>query len=305
MLRPNESIFRGLKALRFLLAIGAIVFGVFTLLAQITPCTGAPFTPGHDRFDPRLGSIRSLDASEEYIRGELPTNATPEQTAAAVEDFVQRRFSHGFSEYTFCDNWLAYIAGGLWYDLKVPIDPEEILDHPQAMCSQSTLVIRALLERFHIPNAAITFWSPEHMAAAGYINGKWALYDGDLEPNKRGIVSFDDLLDGNVLPALYNSRPGSAANLGTQFQNAARTGQIKLQDENRVQGTRGRLFQKLTDIASRFGWLVFALLWFFSGKTHYLAFTQGKKSKELIAGKTPSQAAVPPWTSSQRDQLGS
>jgi hypothetical protein len=274
-----------LKFLRPLLLAGALSLGSMTLLAAVLPCDGSPPPAVRERFSPELASIRSVSQAEAYIRSRVPPDASDAQIADAIEDFAQRRFVHGFSSYRMCDNWIAYLAGGFRYDLKVPIDADEILQYDRAMCTQNTLVIHALLKRFGIEYAAFTFWRPLHMAPAARIEGKWALYDGDIETKRTGIVSLDEVMQGDALETIYAGFLGNpeyphAEDLGRQFKHAAKLGKVRLQDVNRSPGDNGRLFQAVTRIASWYGWLVLAIL--------YLSTISGPRNKAVVAWRSAS-----------------
>ena len=274
-----------LKFVRPLLLAGVLSFGSMTFLAAVLSCDGNPPPAVHERFSPELASIRSVSQAEAYIRARVPPNASQAQIADAIEDFAQRRFVHGFSSYRMCENWIAYLAGGFWYDLKVPIDADEVLQYDRAMCSQNTLVIQALLERFGIEYGAITFWYPLHMAAAARIEGKWALYDGDIEVKRNGIVSLDEVMQGDVLETIYAGLPGNpdyphAEDLGRQFKNTARLGKIKLQDVNETSGAKGRFFQAATRFASWYGWLILAIL--------YLSTLSGPRNRAAAVWRSAS-----------------
>lgn len=257
-----------LQRARFVFFLLAGVFAGMTLLGLLAPCAHAPLPLVMERYDPDLGRITSVAAAEAFIRSRLPPNPRPADIALAVEDFAARRFLHSYSTFSFCDNWLAYLAGGLHYDLKVPIDADDVLRFPVAFCTQNTTVMQALFERFGIKSASAIFMGNKHIAPVANLDGRWALYDGDMEPLRTDVVFVEDLPK-----AAYDMYANRSSHLYSEdfarvAEFAANSGQIALGPPTRLTSRNGRIFQRVTWFTSWFGWAVFLV---FAGLCHGVA----------------------------------
>ena len=245
----------------FLLLSLTFLFGSATLIALVIPCRDRPAELGRERYDPRLRSVDSVNAAENYVRGRVGPRATQAEVAAAIEDFAARRFQHNFSGFSFCRNWVAHLAGAMRYDLKVPIDPDDILKQPSAMCSQNAMVVQALLERFAIDFATVKFVD-EHMAVAARIGNDWVLYDGDLEIARNSPVILDSPDVASAIELAYRQRtslwqPGDPADMARHFARLVQTGQVTMESVNVRLGWRGEMLQRVEWYFSWFGWLLF------------------------------------------------
>jgi hypothetical protein len=184
------------------------------------------------------------------------------RVAKAVNQVVQERFFHGTSELTYRENWLAWLAGAGWLDLRVPVMPDDILQHRRAICSQQAIVFMELLRRHGLQYASVLIsWpaanggSAGHFAVAAKVDGRWLYFDPDQEARQAG-VPIERVMDGSALAALYRDKPGFLAGL----REAAARGQIRLAHVNAFPAPRGGLFQTATRLLSAYGWLLFAML---------------------------------------------
>lgn len=258
----------GVPVLRTLRSIAFAAAGLFFIMAAISlasPCAQQPLPPVLEKFDPALERIRTVSQAEAYIRAMLPAGATHAQIALAIEDFAARRFLHGYSSFSMCDNWLAYMAGGIWFDLKVPIDADDVLRFRTAICTQNTTVVQALLQRFGIDQSSAVFLGNKHIAPLARIDGRWALYDGDLEPLREGVVFLDEF-SGRAF-RMYANRTSQlyGEDFATMFQTAANNGGVRIAPPTRAMSVNGRIFHVVTWFFSWFGWAVFLGMGWFLG----------------------------------------
>lgn len=104
----------------------------------------------------------------------------------AASDIVKKRFYRGLSEYTLKDNWITYISGKLfWNHLTAIVEPDDILDYTEGLCSQQTIVFLEILKRKGINTRWVGLGykeGPGHFLAEVYYQGKWHMYDVNLEP---------------------------------------------------------------------------------------------------------------------------
>lgn len=116
---------------------------------------------------------------------------------------LRKRFYHiGYSYYTREDNWIAWLAGKLiWSHLHAIVLPDDILKHPGAACSQQAIVLKECFKRAGINYREVNLQG--HFVLEGKVEGKWLLFDTNLEPRfPRGRKSLDALLrSGELVPA--------------------------------------------------------------------------------------------------------
>ncbi|HEY0413442.1 MAG TPA: transglutaminase-like domain-containing protein [Allosphingosinicella sp.] len=252
------------RSLGALLLACSCCFAAMTFVGPAVPTAPHAVPAGlHERWRPELAGVRTVDEAMRI----LPDYAARERgspqarTAAAIDRFVRERFFHGGSEFTYAQNWLAYLAGALWIDLRIPVIPDDILQHRRAICSQQAIVFMELLKRHGIAYASVLIAWPSdpagasgHFAVAARVDGRWLYFDPDQEVPQPG-VPIERVMDGSALPALYGDKPRLLADMRA----AAARGQIRLAHVNAFPAPRGGLFQLLTKWLSAYGWLLFGL----------------------------------------------
>lgn len=148
--------------------------------------------PAGEKFDPRLARI---DTVSEVVAA---TDAIAAGTDAygrvrALEELLRYRFYHGYSRYSFSENWLLWLAARVVHPhLDAKIDPEEILQHPWAACSQQGIVVQAALERMGIHYATVEW--PGHFTAAAFVSGDWYVVDpwGPMDRDRSRLWKFEE-----------------------------------------------------------------------------------------------------------------
>lgn len=142
-------------------------------------------------FNIELSRFKSIEDITAHIDGIYSaTNSLPQiDTLAYVKvtsDIVKKRFYHGLSEYSIKDNWISYVGAKLfWNHLNAIVDPDDILDYTQGLCSQQTIVFLEILKRKGIKTRWVGLGykeGPGHFLAEVFYQGKWHLYDVNLEP---------------------------------------------------------------------------------------------------------------------------
>lgn len=178
-------------------------------------------------FNIELSRFKSIEDITAHIDGIYSaTNSLPQiDTLAyvkATSDIVKKRFYHGLSEYSIKDNWISYVGAKLfWNHLNAIVDPDDILDYTQGLCSQQTIVFLEILKRKGIKTRWVGLGykeGPGHFLAEVYYQGKWHLYDVNLEPKWEKVSNhhesiayykqYQDSLflayDGIISRSLYN-----------------------------------------------------------------------------------------------------
>jgi hypothetical protein len=255
---------------RTALFILALLTSAITALAAILPSGSEPAVSTMERYSPELRHINSVDEATVEIASSLAPNASEAAIADAIDNFLQKRFRHGYSHFPFSDNWVARTAAFFWDDLSSPVRADDILRYNTASCSQHTMVFQELLKRFGLNYARVTFWWPPHMATAAHVNGVWAFYDSDIEPRRTGTVPVKDILEGKHLRKIFAGKPGhrdfaNAQDLGLQFEEAARRKKIIFEGINTYPAPEAAIFHRLTNFASWWGWLMLWALFFAAG----------------------------------------
>ena len=151
-----------------------------------------------EMFNVELSRFKSIEAITAHIDGiysanHLSTEIDTLDYVRVTSDIVKRRFYHGLSEYTLKDNWIAYLGAKLfWNHLSVIVDPDDILDYSQGLCSQQAIVFLEILKRKGIRTRWVGLGykqGPGHFLAEVYYQGKWHMYDVNLEPHWEKIVN--------------------------------------------------------------------------------------------------------------------
>lgn len=204
-----------------------------------------------EQFDRKLMSITSVSEAVDYVK--LSAEGSSEkQLLQAADQFVRQRFYHGYSTFAPADNWLAYMAGYVWDDLRYPVIPDDILKHRQAACSQQAIVFQAIARRLGFTVGSIAFTDPGHFASAVKVNGSWFYFD----PNREiaGVnVPLHAVISGSALYGLYGA-------LGRNWTYAGENGEISLRDVNGNPAPQATFFHQITSLFSSYGWLIFSTL---------------------------------------------
>lgn len=240
-----------LRRTRLAFAAGALAVCAFTGASAFAPHPSGPTSGIREAYDPTLGSVRTIDDALRILPSFLPAGTvrpTDVQKADAIDEFIRRRFVHGYSQYGPRDNWIAYLAGFAWDDLRAPVIAEDILDYAQAACSQQALLFQALLEAQGIDYASFGWRDPDHFTVAAKVGGTWRYYDPNQEIRARS-VPVSAVMRGDALWAMY---PAADAR---DYQAAVLGGRGRMSGINAYPAARAAAFHEATAWASRWGWL--------------------------------------------------
>jgi hypothetical protein len=137
-----------------------------------------------ERFNPELSKLNSVDKLEKFVDhyAEQKNIDTRSPAYALILAYVVScRFYHGFSHYSMNENWMASVGEKCFgYGLACKVDPEEIMQHDNAACSQQSLVMMEVLRRKKIDYRKVGF--PHHYALEIRSGSKWFYFDPNMEP---------------------------------------------------------------------------------------------------------------------------
>lgn len=241
---------RGLLRLVFAaLCVLTALLSVGTLAAKLVPCTRPPLPQRHELFDSHLAGIDTIDEAIARIERTRPSN--PAAFADATDAFLRERFIHGYSTFRPCQDWVAWVAGAVWFDLKSPVNPEQIMAHRRAACSQQSIVFQEIMRRNGLDVRSIGL--PGHFVSAVDLGGRWYVYDANKEiPVRRYPISWLQQNDPR-LAAIYPNDYKS-------FRASIAAGRLQLGGINANPAPQALLFHAFTRFLSEWGWLVSALL---------------------------------------------
>jgi len=237
-----------------------------------------------EKFDPRLSYINSIEKLETYtdsIAAAKKMKPRSFEYVEMLESVISQRFYHGFSHFTLSENWIAALSGKLLKeDYACKVQPEKIIQQPNAACSQQSLVMMALLRNKGLGYRSLGF--PNHYAMEVLIAGEWYFFDANMEPSMsrqdRMLSSWKHQNDN--LKKYYD--PNRCQLLDFQFGNAqtAIVGVI-----NEVPAGNARLFHAVTGFLSMISWCFPLVLVFFrlrfKVKLPFIAFNLQRRKPAL------------------------
>ncbi len=215
-----------------------------------------------ERYHPALGSINSVDMLEHYI----DTAAVSKNISVSSPEYIQLvayviscRFYHGFSHWKLNENWIAAVGERITgIGLSCKVQPDKIMLHPYAACSQQALVMMQILRKKKIDYRKVGF--PHHYAIEVRNNTKWFYFDPNMEPNMnlRQRIHENWKQSNDTLKKYYDT--SKHKDLSFQFGNGLRASFGTI---NEIPAKKLRLFQSGTGILSKILWcfpLLFLLI---------------------------------------------
>src|SRR6266487_5650695 len=168
-------------------------------------------------FDPSLMRLNSISKFVSYcdsLYGIATINAKDSDYYATVISLTLRgRFYHGYSYYRLGQNFLATVlAPMLNKNLSAIVIPDDILKHPNAACSQQSIIGMEVFKRKGFSVRKINFHNKKyggHFCFEVFYGGRWHFFDPDLEPEihtlaKMGRPGIKDLSQHHeIINALY------------------------------------------------------------------------------------------------------
>ncbi|WP_143437211.1 hypothetical protein [Hymenobacter mucosus] len=263
-------------ALFLLMLLGSIwlLNGELSITKQPSPLQVA-YQPAasavHEAYSPQLRYITSVDqllVCADSMQRRHPAVPYP----SLLSWLLRQRFYHGFSYFGDAHNRLAgLIANYLHTDWHAIVIPNDILQYPNAGCSQQSIVFMAALRQRAYRVRKVGFYEPKqggHYALEVYYNDAWHYFDTDFEPdflllNQVGRPSISALVaDTSLLQHAYAHRM-EASRIRSLFKT------YQIGEVNATPAPRAYLFQAVTKAITYSGWLVVAVAWWIYGLTRH------------------------------------
>jgi hypothetical protein len=230
-----------------------------------------------EAYDPALSRIQSIQDFDNELKTRLKNDfSDTSKIVNMIDEILRNRFYHGYSEYTFNDNWVAYLASKVYWGIKHPVIADDILKFPMAACSQQGLLFQAMLSKHNISYSTITFSNIDmqhsgHYAVSAFYNNSWHFFDSNQEPLKlKGNPSIETLIQQNQLGKIYKGNLNITTQwLNEKIQNKA----IKMEGINQSNGKKMMLLQSFLGFFSKWMWLISVIL----GSTFFFIKFRSKK----------------------------
>ncbi len=229
-----------------------------------------------EQFDASLSNLNTVEKLEEHIDSTAEANAVVPGSIEYVEtisNVLSNRFYHGYSHFSLQENWLAVVAAKLFkYDYACKVNPEGIVKHEYAACSQQAVVMMALLRRKEIPYRSILF--PHHYALEVQVDNKWYYFDTNKEP----VISIAQREENNwhqsadSLKKYYD--PARYKNLDYDMGIGL---PLKYGTVNEIPASNALIFETITGAFSKVLWCIPLLLIFFHPRDLLQFFKKTKK----------------------------
>jgi len=192
-----------------------------------------------------------------------------------LSEIISKRFFHGYSHYSFTDNYLSVLFSRATLDgYSAIVIPEDILKHPYAACSQQSIVMMKVLRKKGIQTRKIGFSGKisGHFCFEVFYDNAWHFYDTNMEPdaallnahNRPEIATL--VSDKELLLKAYQRYPKET--ILDVFSN------YSYGTPNSFAAPRGIIFQRIAKVLSYILWLFFLV-----------AFILVRKKYLRLAGK--------------------
>ena len=142
-----------------------------------------------EHFDPSLSRLKTVSLFAAYcdsIYGSaIIKPSDSEKYAGIVASVLRERFYHGYSYYRLGENSLGYLLAPLLNsELSAIVIPDDILKHPNAACSQQSIVgMEAFKNKgFKVRKVSFKTENRGHFCYEAVFTGKWHFFDPDGEP---------------------------------------------------------------------------------------------------------------------------
>lgn len=187
-----------------------------------------------------------------------------------VARVIRERFYHGYSYYGIGDNYVAFLFSKVSLQgYSAIVQPNDILKHPNASCSQQSIIMMQLLEKKGFKTRKISFQGKKyggHFCFETFYDGSWHFFDTNMEPDIAVLNAY--------------SRPGIAflvANPDILKKAYAKYPADEIMDifptysygpVNKFPAPNAALFQMVSNILSYSLWIFFLTAFFFARRSY-------------------------------------
>lgn len=281
---------------KFLFGCQILLFGFFNIsllaaIIQVTESDGPfsslnyeePVYNHKEDFDPLLQRLNSVNSITEYC--DSLYGATYSHSSASdfgklyttlVAKVVRSRFYHGYSHYSSNNNYLSVLFSRATLDgYSAIVVPDDILKHPNAACSQQSIIMMEILRQKGFKTRKVGFQGKisGHFCLEVFFDGGWHFFDTNMEPdtallnahNRPDIATL--VKDKKLLLQVYGKYP--AEEILDIFPT------YTYGDVNAFAAPRGIIFQQTTKVLSYTIWIFFLAAFVFV-RRKYLSISAKK-----------------------------
>ncbi len=144
----------------------------------------------------RLTSVKKVIEFCDSVYGDSKIKTNDSGKYAGIMSVVLRgRFYHGYSYYGAGENSLAYLLSPIIKnDLKAIVIPDDILKHPNAACSQQSIVGMEVFKKKGYKVRKVIFNGEKyggHFCFEAAYEGSWHFFDPDVEPELMILTEYN------------------------------------------------------------------------------------------------------------------
>jgi len=220
----------------------------------------------HEEFNPAFSRLNTLEAVTLYVdslygSGHIHPDDSLEY-ANLMAQTLRECFYHGWSQYTWQNNWSLALLSPLHPHMMGIVDPKDIIKYPMALCSQQAIVGMVILRSKGFTYRKIGFSNPKeklgHFTYEIKLRDGWHFYDLDMEPNRAVLErhhrpSIDSLAANDTLRrAAYQEKE-------TRIKDGLIPMYNNQNPENLFPAQNMMALHRATFIISYFGWLILLL----------------------------------------------
>lgn len=241
-----------------------LTFSILLFLPNLFTIDIFPFAKYNNRekYNPKLLYINTIKKLEEHIDSIAAKKKLSKDSfdyVKTITETITYRFYHGFSHFLLNENWMAAVTGKLIKeDHACKVQPEAIIKHSYAACSQQEIVMMSILRKNRIPYRAVLF--PHHYAIEVFVENKWFYFDPNRDPeitkDQRMETSWNHHSD--TLKQYYDTILFKDLNYIFGVGLTAINSPV-----NEIPAPNARLFQATTKILSKTLWILPLLFFFF------------------------------------------
>jgi hypothetical protein len=162
-----------------------------------------PTYNGKEEYDASLAKLNSISKLEVYCdsiyeqkRRKSPSFTFQEIYPLIANQVVAKKFYHGYSSYSYSDNFMALLLEPLTGKfVSAIVIPDDIMKYPYAACSQQSIVMMELLKRKGFTTRKVGFDGGAkyggHFCFEIYYDNSWHFFDTDQEPNTEVLAKYN------------------------------------------------------------------------------------------------------------------
>lgn len=202
----KKKLLLSLQVFLFVIFLGTLAMSVARLAGISTPLSrfnhstlGFNHIEDYDPSLSRLNSLSKLTAYCDSLYNSSAHSSNPEEFQKEYPNLaakiVRQRFYHGYSYYGFEDNYIALLFSKVSQPgYSAIVIPDDILRHPNASCSQQSIVMMQLLEKKGFKTRKISFLGKKyggHFCFETFYNGDWHFFDTNMEPDLAVLNAYN------------------------------------------------------------------------------------------------------------------